>query len=682
MPTFPRTSIHTSLAAVFLVFLIGSAQAEVPARIQLLDPQNQSVPGAHVQVRARGTRSVTTLTADPEGTAELRVELPFDLLIEAKGFEVWKQRVISLPASGALTVRLRPAGPRTSVDVAVRDEPASTSSSVTGLEIDRTGARTVFDAVDRVVPGAFVTRRGVMGYGISTNGTGAVSIRGIGESPNTEVLIVVDGRPDYQGMMGHPLPDFYSLSDVGSVTVTEGPASVLYGSNAMGGVVEIRNWEPPEGMTTRLAAGFGSYNTGQYNLTHGVHFRRGFYSVNAGVAHTSGDRPSSAFRDQDGTVTAGYDLAPTWKASVEGRYGHFHVEDPGPVNAPLSDSYSNVGRGGFSANLDNATGRTWGYARVFSSYGNHYITDGFRSTDRTTGVRLDQNVVLAPQLTLELGSDVVDYGGKAHDAIRHYDYGQHYITTEAGFMRAQWDATHLLRLHSGVRYENNSQFGSIAAPEVGLSFKLADGYAVSAEVGKGYRNPTIRELYLFPAPNPLLQPEHLWNYQVSLQAHPVRSLSTTVAAYYADLSNLVVTTGRWPNMQLLNAGGVLNRGIEATGRWRVQKRVTLQSGYAYLRSTNLAPYLPARKFTYNIDVDAGRAFITFGGASIGRRWGDSQRTQDLGAYTLGTLKLTVPVTRTWRLFMMVDNLFDRNYVVVPGYPMPGVMANGGMTVGF
>ncbi|MCL4853604.1 MAG: hypothetical protein KJZ78_19795, partial [Bryobacteraceae bacterium] len=81
--------------------------------------------------------------------------------------------------------------------------------------------------------------------------------------------------------MGHTLPVFYSLSDAGSVTVTEGPASVLYGSNAMGGVVEVRNWQPPEGMSTRLTSNFGSFHTGQYRLSHGARFARGFYSVNA-----------------------------------------------------------------------------------------------------------------------------------------------------------------------------------------------------------------------------------------------------------------------------------------------------------------------------------------------------------------------------------------------------------------
>jgi outer membrane cobalamin receptor len=670
----------TNLILVLLCAAMGSAVAAGSLKVRVLDSQEGAVPNARVEARCGGRSGGVALTG-ADGVAELTASTPCEISVQAEGFEEARQRLDKL-ASGVTPVRLRPAMVRTSVEVVVRDGAEQAAYSGSNLDIERTGARTVFDAVERVVPGAFVTRRGVMGYGISTNGTGGVSIRGIGESPNTGVLIVVDGRPDYQGLMGHPLPDFYSLSDAGRVSVVEGPASVLYGSNAMGGVVEIKNWEPPEGRTTRLTAGFGSYNTGQYNLQHGQRFSRGFYTFNAGVAHTSGDRASSAFRDQDGTVTAGHDLSSVWKASIEGRYGHFHVEDPGPVTGPLSNSFANVGRGGFSANLENATTATWGYVRAFSSYGNHYITDGFRSTDRTTGFRLDQNIALAPMVTLELGSDVVNFGGQAHDPISHLNYGEHHITTAAGFARAQWNAARGLRLHSGVRYESNSQFGSIVAPEVGFSYRLADGYSLSGDVAKGFRNPTIRELYLFPAPNPNLEPERIWNYQASFQAHPASSLTATVTAYYADLSNLVVTTGRYPNMKLLNTGSALNRGVETTARWRAHKRVTVQSGYAYLRSTNLAPYLPAHKFTYSADIDAGRAFVTFGGMIAGERWGNAQHTQKLDSYMLATLKLTVPVNRSWRLYTMIDNLFDQSYVVVPGYPMPGANVSGGVTVSF
>ena len=67
---------------------------------------------------------------------------------------------------------------------------------------------------------------------------------------------------------------------------------------------------------------------------------------------------------------------------------------------------------------------------------------------------------------------------------------------------------------------------------------------------------------------------------------------------------------------------------------------------------------------------------------VGKRWADQQHTSELDPYLLGVLRLTVPVNRKWNLFATVDNLFNRRYEVVPGYPMPGANAAGGFTVSF
>jgi outer membrane cobalamin receptor len=665
----------TSLSFLILLSFQNLAVA-TSLRVRVVDSLNASV--ADARVTAGDGPAVLT---GPDGAARVEVAGPVVLRVEREGFEPVDVR-LSSAAGGEIAVRLRPAVVRNSIDVVVRDEPIQAPVVSTAMEIERGGARTVLDAVDQLVPGAFVTRRGVMGYGISTNGTGGVSIRGVGGSPNTGVLVVVDGRPDMQGLMGHPLPDFYSLSDAGTVSVTEGPASVLYGSNAMGGAIEVKPTAPHPGVSTRLSSSLGSYLTGQHRLANAMRWEKFYYSATAGVSHTAGDRPSSAFRDQDASLTMGYTISPVWRTSVEGRYGHFHVEDPGPVTAPLSNSYARVGRGGFSANLDNSTSRTWGYMRFYQSNGNHYITDGFRSTDETTGFRLSQNFALSREMTAEVGSDVVHYGGHARNVTGKLDYGEHSMTSAAGFSRLQWTPTLRARFHAGVRYDANSIAGAITVPEAGASYTLKDGYTVAASVSRGFRNPTIRELYLFPAPNPLLKPEYMWNYQASLHARPAKNVAASLTGYYADLSDMVVTQGRYPNLRLSNAGRALNRGLEGTLRWRPVKRMSLVSGYAYLRSTNLAPYLPEQKLNYSAEFDAGKAFVHIGGTTVGRRWADAAHGRQMSGYTVATCRIMVPVRKNWSVFTTLDNLFDRRYEVVPGYTMPGVNAAGGVTVSF
>jgi iron complex outermembrane receptor protein len=297
-------------------------------------------------------------------------------------------------------------------------------------------------------------------------------------------------------------------------------------------------------------------------------------------------------------------------------------------------------------------------------------------------VRLDENIALSRTLTLEAGSDVVDYGGVARNVVGGLDYGSHALTSAAGFARVQWSAASRLRLFAGGRYESNSLFGGTGAPEAGAVWTPRERVTLSVEAAKGYRNPTIRELYLFPAPNPSLKPERMWNYQASVQVRPADSFTATVTGFYADLSNLIVTVGRYPNLALWNTGAALNRGIEIAGRWRASRRVAIQSGYAYLRSTNLAPYVPWNKFNYGADMNLGKVFVYFGGMVVGERWADLQHSLKLAGYPLGELKLTVPVREGWRVFVLVDNLFHRQYSVVSGYPMPGINAMGGLSVSF
>jgi iron complex outermembrane receptor protein len=670
-------NLRPVVAALFW-FLLSSCviAAPEPLRVRVVDSMNAAVAGARVTAGGRPAE-----VTGPDGAVRVEAAGARTLRVERDGFEPAEVRLSDAPPD-EIVVRLRPAIVRNSVDVVVRDEPVSGPVVSTAVEIERGGARTVLDAVDQLVPGAFVTRRGVMGYGISTNGTGGVSIRGVGGSPNTGVLVVVDGRPDMQGLMGHPLPDFYSLSDAGTVSVTQGPASVLYGSNAMGGAIEVKPTSPHPGVSTRWSSSLGSYLTGQHRLAQSMRWEKFYYSGTAGVSHTAGDRPSSAFRDQDTSLTTGYTLSSVWRTSVEGRYGHFHVEDPGPVTAPLSGSYARVGRGGFSANLDNSTSRSWGYMRFYQSNGNHYITDGFRSTDSTTGFRLSQNFALTRELAAEVGSDVVSYGGRARNVTGKLDYGEHSIFSAAGFSRVQWTPSTRARLYAGLRYDDNSVAGAITVPEAGASYTLKDGYTASASISRGFRNPTIRELYLFPAPNPLLRPEYMWNYQASFHARPAKNVAASVTTYYADLSNMIVAQGRYPNLRLLNAGRALNRGAEGSLRWRPWKRMSLQSGYAYLRSTNLAPYLPEQKLNYSAEFDAGKAFVHLGGTTVGRRWADAAHSRKMSGYTVATCRIMVPVRKSWSVFTTLDNLFDRRYEVVPGYIMPGVNAAGGVTVSF
>ncbi len=672
--------LRTSLLVIVLSSstLAASAQ-EITFRV--VDPRGGVVSGAELEIwKTKAGAKVFSGTTNAEGTVTLNASLPLEVQVTAPGFDPLQQAV-ETETPGGVRLQLVPATLHTTIDVVVHDAPAAeTTVEQTALEIERGNARTVFDAVENLVPSAYVTRMGILGLGLGESGS--MTLRGLGASPTTELLVVVDGRPDFMGLMGHPLPDFYTLTDVGSLSVTEGPASVLYGSNAMGGAIEIKPTRPLQSEHTDFMASLGSYYTGQYRLRNGAQLGRWFYNVTGGLGHTDGARPNSAFRDQDGTLALGYDVSERWRTSLEGRYGHFFVEDPGTVDDPLAGNWSRVGRGGFSWDLDNTGSRTWGLARVYSSFGHNMIYDGFRSVDNSTGVRVQQSFLVAPQVTLDGGTDIIHYGGSARDISADYDYGDFHINDYAGFARARYAASKSLQFNAGIRYDDNSHSGSIVVPEFGATYRLDENYSVSASATRGFRNPTIRELYLFPAPTPNLQPERMWNYQATFQARPVSTLLAWVTGYYSNIDNLIVTTGYWPNMQLQNTGTAINKGLETHARWQPVRRVSFNAAYAYLHSTNLAPYSPMNRLTYSLDLDARRAFISLGGNTVGHTYSGAMQTSPVSPYTVANVKCTAPIGKHTSLFVTVDNLFNRRYDVLAGYRMPGTNAAGGIDLKF
>ena len=165
-------------------------------------------------------------------------------------------------------------GSRHAVDV--RHLPMTVT--VVGREtLTRQHQSSLLPTVMQQVPGLMVTSRSMMGYGVSTGAAGGISLRGISGGAG-QMLVLIDGHPQYNGVYGHPISDSYQTLMAERVEVLRGPASVLYGSNAMGGVMNIVTRRPAEGnhTATHITVGAGSYGTFQAELSNQV--RRGRFS--------------------------------------------------------------------------------------------------------------------------------------------------------------------------------------------------------------------------------------------------------------------------------------------------------------------------------------------------------------------------------------------------------------------
>ncbi|WP_025862723.1 carboxypeptidase regulatory-like domain-containing protein [Prolixibacter bellariivorans] len=138
-----------------------------------------------------------------------------------------------------------------------------TTSVVNEAEIENSSQTNILPLLSAKVPGMFVTQRGYSGFGVASGSAGQITIRGVGlNGATSEVLVMIDGQPQMMGLMGHPFPDSYVSSDLEKVEVIRGPGSLLYGTNAMGGVVNlITRKEDKEGFSGQIRGQYGSFNT-------------------------------------------------------------------------------------------------------------------------------------------------------------------------------------------------------------------------------------------------------------------------------------------------------------------------------------------------------------------------------------------------------------------------------------
>lgn len=286
--------------------------------------------------------------------------------------------------------------------VNLRNLPMSVSV-VEERQIERRFEPSLLPVLTEQVPGLFITGRGVMGYGVAAGAAGGMKIRGVGGEPTSGVLVLIDGHPQYMGLMGHPLADSYQSMNAERVEVVRGPASILYGSNAMGGVVNIITKKgQADGVYNTARLMYGSFNTLNVEVSNAV--RKGKFNSFAALnySHTDGHRKDMGFGGWGGYLKLGYDFTAHWKAFADVNLNHFAASNPGSVTAPLIDNDALITRGMTSFSLDNRYERTSGSLKFFYNFGYHKIDDGhspgqpspdyrFRSRDRMLGITAYQS---------------------------------------------------------------------------------------------------------------------------------------------------------------------------------------------------------------------------------------------------------------------------------------------------
>ena len=286
-----------------------------------------------------------------------------------------------------------------------KDDTAD-ATHVSGEKLRASARTSTLEALSQQAADVYVSGRGAGVHGVSNGASGAIHVRGLGGSPNAQVLVVEDGVPDVQGIFGHPIPDAYVPFLIDEVRVVKGGDSTLYGSNALGGVILIENrWRREEGFELENDAAYGSFQTiketatllgrwGDWDLASAFHYFR-----------TDGHRDNSGGYNMVGSLGLRWRITPDLKLTLKNKALHLEGgRRPWPRDTSEYGSLvQRLARQFVRLRLDYK--HKWFDLRVLSYFnvGIHRLYDGFYSEDYMAGASTEFDIHLHDTVDLLLG---------------------------------------------------------------------------------------------------------------------------------------------------------------------------------------------------------------------------------------------------------------------------------------
>ncbi|MBD3393158.1 MAG: TonB-dependent receptor [Chitinivibrionales bacterium] len=554
-------------------------------------------------------------------------------------------------------------------------------SVMTGDEIREAVRSTPLEELAQKSADVYVSSRGAGLHGVASGASGGIHVRGLGGSPNSQVLVVEDGVPDYQGIFGHPIPDAFVPVLMDRVVLVKGGDGVLYGTNAMGGVIVVENrWPSEEKTKLSTETAYGSFNTFRQRVCVEKSSDR-IAAIAAGNAFiTEGHRPGMDGNSGSAQLGLRTYLNPDWTFSVREKVVHFNGNDPGPVNDPNPDHWFDVLRNNAVLRLDGKLGPVFMTSSVWVNAGIHKLYDGFYSRDYTGGGKLEATGRIGEIVELIYGAqgDYVDGAvrNRTEDTREHVDpmkdgalYGQATVFPVKG-----------LQAVLGGRGLYSDPYGFVPLYKCGVRWEFLDTVIMHARLTRNFRQPTLRELYLpFPTANPDLEPEYALNWDGGAEAR-FRKVFLGCTVFRTWATDLIKYFGAWPTAEVVNIDEIEIWGIDAAAGLRDIGPFAFEAAYCWQDVGTYTKQNPESKANANIfvrhPVGKWRGELKLGAEWVHGLYMDNYNRKaindvffvDMSARARRTTAKGIEIAP----FVVVRNILDMENAYIENYTLPGI----------
>lgn len=611
----------------------------------------------------------------------------------------------------------------TKTEAEIEDVPA-TVEVITKEEIKAKGAEKLRDIIGLAIS---VYKQGFMAREDS-----AVSIRGF--KPE-QTLILIDGRRITGEVSLAYEIDRITLENVERIEIVRGPASALYGTDALGGVINIIT-KSPEKFSFEFAPEYGVFSGGKgeqrsysARLDTGKLGKFGFslsgslINRNPFIAQDNRYLVSDA-EHKNFAMKGTYDFTKNTALIFDAEYMKEDSVDKAPGRMILDRYIDDNTRYNLSLGLSHRSPQIDYLIRAYTSI---YDKD-YEFRNDSTGALIDfteaerNTTVLEGKVTKEFfKKHLLTIGAEyRHEFFKGTRIatgkGTYSVTREgvtligseaklnywAGYIQDEWQVSDALIIIPALRYDDSDKFKGEISPKLGITYKLLPDLRVKLNYGHGFKTPTPRELYLdfrHPGPryrilgNPNVKPEKSDSYEIALEGE--RGIFSGRAAYfYNDVEDLITTTqvacpagtpAGWTCYQYVNINKAEIQGIEIEAGARLSKEMSLKAAYSHLiakdkdtgaRLTNRTRNKVVAKSIYD-NKPAGFKANLWWEYLDGLLWQTNPTVEK--EYGLWYLSLSKDIAKNLELYAGVDNLFDKKDNDIP---LVGAFYYGGVRMKF
>jgi vitamin B12 transporter len=573
-----------------------------------------------------------------------------------------------------------PPGPAQVVVTATRtaetaDDTLASVTVITRADIERLQPTSLADLVTGVA-GVEVVNNG--GPGKATS----FFLRG---SNSDHVLVLVDGVKVGSATLGTTAFEFIPVDAIDRIEIVRGPRSSLYGSEAIGGVIQIFTRRGGGATTPYFSVGAGSYETATASAGIAGGGDNGWFNASAGALRTRG------FNACRGSLTAGcFTIEPDadgYRNLSGSLRGGYRFDNGVEVDAHVLNAQGKTDYDGSFQNQTTFNQLVVGGSVRFSPIAPWRVTlSGGQSQDNEENLlngvfssRFDttrntasfqNDVTLGREQLATLG---VDYQSDAVDSDTAFTVTSRYDTGVFGEYQGTFG---IASVKVAGRYDDNSQFGSAPTGSAALGLSVTPDLRVTASYGTAFKAPTFNELYFPGFGNPNLEPEKSRSAELGISAKYGWG-TWAVNIYRTQIQDLIALNA---NFTPINIGSALIRGIEWVSSaqvlgWRVGVNLTLLDPRNESAGPDQGKLLPRRaQVSGRVDVDRSFGKLQLGAtvSGQGHSYDDLDNTVPIGGFATVDLRAAYALSKDWSLQARVGNLFDKSYETAAFFNQPGL----------